>query len=130
MINARSHSDLRGFGGGAAPSRAPGGEARGVAAWAEAGAARTSVWEEVANILVDVADFPGPEAQKRRPWPGRTPWPTPRRGMRRGRRSRGKWPGVKPNRTRRTCGPLWIFSSGRGRTLPPRCGANAWTPRI
>lgn len=56
MINARSHSDLRGFGGG---------EARGVAAWAEAGAARTSVWEEVANILVDVADFPGPEAQKR-----------------------------------------------------------------
>ena len=65
MINARSHSDLRGFGGGEAPSRAPGGEARGVAAWAEAGAARTSVWEEVANILVDVADFPGPEAQKR-----------------------------------------------------------------
>lgn len=32
---------------------------------AEAEAARTSVREEVANILVDVADFPGPEAQKR-----------------------------------------------------------------
>ena len=32
---------------------------------AEAEAARASVREEVANILVDVADFPGPEAQKR-----------------------------------------------------------------
>ena len=32
---------------------------------AEAEAVRASVWEEVANILVDVADFPGPEAQKR-----------------------------------------------------------------
>ena len=32
---------------------------------AEAEAVRASVREEVANILVDVADFPGPEAQKR-----------------------------------------------------------------